>query len=76
MGILLLNFIIVILFTWSAHCLLRSVTATMSYNSFNNYSLTARKIERYYKIMAWLLLSLFLFISMLNSFVETFTQIP
>ena len=75
MGLLLLTFLMVIMFTFSSLQLLRSVTQNEIYDRSINYTIKARRLERYYKIMAWSLFTGALFFSLLESLMESFTTL-
>mgnify|MGYP006969405896 CR=1 FL=1 len=75
MGVLLLSLLSVILFCLSAHCLLRAVVSPLGWSTVSSFSMRARRIERAYKIFSWTCLTLFLLGSMLQAFIEAFSQI-
>ncbi len=77
MGNLILTFILVILFAVSCRGLMTSIRQPVRiYEPREYFSVTARRIEKFYKITAWIVMSVLLFISLLMSFWDSFTQIP
>lgn len=74
MGWLLLSFMSVSLFSLSAHGLMREVRRSLDLLGPRVYSLRAQRVARHYRIMAWATLTLFLFFSMLSSFIQTYSE--
>ncbi|MCB0342349.1 MAG: hypothetical protein KDD59_08890 [Bdellovibrionales bacterium] len=72
MGSFLLSLASVILFCLCSHQLARAVVRPAVLVSVPNFSKRALKIERYYRILAWGLMSAVLMVSMILSFLETF----
>jgi hypothetical protein len=73
---LILTFILVLVFALSCRGLLKSLTQPLSYVIRTEYSFQAQKIEKFYKISAWFLLTLMLFFAMVESFYDVFIQLP
>ncbi|MCB0422456.1 MAG: hypothetical protein KDD61_15760 [Bdellovibrionales bacterium] len=73
---LILAFISVFLFSFSARKLLEAITRKIGYfEATPNYSRSALILERKYKIFAWGCLTLILFYSFLLSFYEIYSTI-
>ncbi|MCB0364535.1 MAG: hypothetical protein H6624_06255 [Bdellovibrionaceae bacterium] len=65
----------VVLFCVSARFLMKSISMAIALPGGHQvFSRRARRVERAYKILAWSCLTLFLFVSMLQSFWQTFSQ--
>jgi hypothetical protein len=71
----LLSLVWILLLCFSARCLMLTIRQPVSaYARSPIYSKQALRIARTYKITAWLILTLFVFASLIQSFWQTFTQ--
>jgi len=74
MGAEIFSLLFVLLFSLSSHFLIRSVMEPIDWARLEFYSKRALRLERSYKILAWSVLTAFLFYSMLLSFIQSFGE--
>lgn len=71
----ILSLVWILLLCLSARCLMLTIQQKVSaYTHSPSYSKQALRVARAYKITAWLVLTLFVFASLIQSFWQTFTQ--
>lgn len=74
MGVMILSFLSVLVFCFSARALIQSIRQPMTLARVGEFSKRAQRVERAYRIFAWAALTLFLFYSMALSFWSAFTE--
>ncbi|MBT4762340.1 MAG: hypothetical protein HOO06_11630 [Bdellovibrionaceae bacterium] len=75
MSSMIISVLAVTFFCTSCFFLIQSLTQYRGLVFSTEYSRQALKVERFYKVFAWSLLSLFLFNSMVWSFYQTFLEL-
>ncbi|MCB0407885.1 MAG: hypothetical protein KDD34_06750 [Bdellovibrionales bacterium] len=75
MGWVLLSFLSVTLFCLSARGLIYALGEQRTFSVSPHYSRLAIRIEKNYKVFAWVCLTAFLFFSMMSSFIQSFSEV-